>query len=59
MMKSNKAALAYAMWTNDQPWVNELPEVRYVLDGGSLLQSFPWPHDATFNEITMVYTYYD
>ena len=59
LREPQKPMLANAIWnllTQDTP---EIPEkVKFVLDGGSLLQHIPWKQGATYGDICTVYTDY-
>ena len=56
---ANKASLGEAMWNlGECGFDGTLGNVKYVLDGGSLLQRVPWPRGASFDAICKIYTDY-
>ena len=60
MREANKPQLADSMWDMaGNPNIN-IPEtdVRFVLDGGTLLQRIPWSLGATYNSICKIYVQY-
>ena len=56
---ANKAALADAIRTDTAGkeclTLNISADMRYVLDGGSLLYRIPWPRGATFDAVFKIY----
>ena len=51
--------LANAIWNLLPQDIPEIPgEVKFVLDGGSLLQRIPWMQGATYKDICTAYTEY-
>ncbi|ESP02014.1 hypothetical protein LOTGIDRAFT_157147 [Lottia gigantea] len=58
MRAALKPPLAEAIWSLGDCSAPNLPEsndVRYVLDGGSLLHRIPWPRSCTFQKICEMY----
>ena len=56
---AKKASLGEAMWNlGECGFDGTLGNVKYVLDGGSLLQRVPWPRGASFDAICKIYTDY-
>ena len=59
LRESQKSVLANAIWNllpQDIPGISG--EVKFVLDGGSLLQRIPWMQGATYKDICTAYTEY-
>lgn len=55
MREANKSNLADTIWTQF-PNESQIPfDVRYVLDGGSLLHRIPWTRGETYQEIAERY----
>ena len=61
--EANKPGLADAIWSVGKGV--DIPaappptqEMKYVLDGGSLLYRLPWPRDKTFDSICTMYVDY-
>ena len=55
LRESQKSVLANAIW-NLLP--QDIPgEVKFVLDGGSLLQRIPWMQGATYKDIILCIAY--
>lgn len=58
MREPQKANLADALWTLgdcSSEYQTSTTDVRYVLDGGSLLHRIPWPKGVTFGRIIDLY----
>ena len=56
---ANKASLGEAIWNlGECGFDGTLGNVKYVIDGGSLLQRVPWPRGASFDTICKIYTDY-
>ena len=59
LLPANKPQLSQAISKHVEQSVSGLPEeVRYVLDGGSLLQRLPWQKGQTYGEIIQTYVDY-
>jgi hypothetical protein len=57
--QASKPALADAIWNivqHDQ--TGPTPDVRYVLDGGALVQRLSWPRGVTYDTIYQLYVNY-
>ena len=60
LLPPNKPQLSQAITKHvDQSVSGLLEEVRYVLDGGSLLQRLPWQNGQTYGEIIQMYVDYE
>ena len=56
LRQSQKSVLANAMWNTLSLDTPKIPgDVRFVLDGGSLLQRIPWTQGATYGDTCTVY----
>ena len=56
LREAQKPALAAAIWEQGDCSGEEiLPDTKFVLDGGSLLQRLPWSHGSTFGQICTDY----
>ena len=59
LRESQKSVLANAIWNLLPQDIPGIPgEVKFVLDGGSLLQRIPWMQGATYKDICTAYTEY-
>ena len=59
LRESQKSVLANAIWNLLHTYIPGIPgEVKFVLDGGSLLQRIPWMQGATYKDICTAYTEY-
>ena len=57
--QAQKSSLAESIWSVGDCSADALPPNTYfVLDGGSLLHKFPWPHKSTFQDICNMYVQY-
>ena len=59
LREPQKPVLANAIWALLSPSRPDITgEVRYVLDGGALVQRIPWTRGATYKDICTMYTRY-
>ena len=56
LREAQKPKLAAAIWEKgDCSGDDTMPNVKFVLDGGSILQRLPWTHGSTFGQICSDY----
>ena len=61
LREANKPTLADAMWDivkDSQPGAIPASNVKFIVDGGALLQRLPWPQGKSFDEICKMYIEY-
>jgi hypothetical protein len=58
MRKNTKSALANVLKSKVNVHFQLPDRARFIIDGGHLLQSLPWPADATYNQICDNYVSY-
>ena len=62
MREADKPSLAEAIWVTTNatgiPAPVQIEEMRYVIDGGALIQRLPWSQNETFDSICKSYVDY-